>query len=65
MKKNLFLYVCSLFSVSGSTVDKWADISDSVEIPAAMFSGTCASYDTNIVFTMYDNFPDAGLKNPV
>ena len=51
--------------MNGSTEDKWADISESVEIPAVMFSGTCANYDTNVVFTMYDKFPDAGLKNPV
>ena len=54
-----------MFSASGPVMDLWADIGESVEIPTAMFSGTCASYDTNVVFTMYDNFPDAGLKNPV
>lgn len=54
-----------MFPVSGNTDDKWADVGESVEIPPIMFSGICASYDTNIVFTMYDKFPDAGLKNPV
>jgi hypothetical protein len=55
-----------LFSVyNGEYVDKWAEIGESVRIPVEMFSGICTSYDTNVVFTMYDQFPDSGLKNPV
>lgn len=54
------------FSVyKNQLVDMWAEIGDSVQVPATMFSGICTNYDTNAVFAMYDNFPDAGLKNPV
>jgi hypothetical protein len=60
------LSFCSTFTVhNGKSDEKWEEIGETVQIPAAMFSGACASYDTNVVFSMYDNFPDSGLKNPV
>jgi len=54
----------SVFIVE-TAIDRWSEISESVEIPRAMFSGSCSSQDVSYVFNIYNEFPDPGWKNPV
>ena len=46
-------------------LEKWKSFSESVQLPLTLFTGACAEKDFSFVGAIYDNFPEAGRKNPV
>ena len=45
-------------------LDKWDLTEDNVKLPRSLFSGSCFDRDVNFVGSIFETFPDIGLKDP-